>query len=208
MAFPEISCSKLDNFDTISLHPSITFDIPSTTKRPLPIRSQPTNLPSNHLAMKDLSQPIHPRDLTSRLARIKKSHSLPNNGDALSRLPGVSRVGTTSSTSSSDSFPRLPVFSKSTTMSTTTSGEFSRPEDTGTEPTAKGHGHSVEVGQEQFSKPRAGERRKRKSNESAKNVPEFQYYGRHANTWLFNDFSITDSVKKGWGKLLSGKNDE
>ena len=46
-------------------------------------------------------------------------------------------------------------------------------------------------------------RHRRASNESAKSRQEFQYYGRHANSWLFNDFSITDSVKKGWGKMFS-----
>jgi hypothetical protein len=67
------------------------------------------------------------------------------------------------------------------------------------------HMETVQVQQGEFSKPRI--RRRRESNESAKSQKEFQYYGRHANSWLFNDFSITDSVRKGWGKLTS-KNDE
>jgi hypothetical protein len=75
-------------------------------------------------------------------------------------------------------------------------------------PTAGVQRHNVEVGQGQFSKPRAGERRRRESNESAKTVPEFRYYGRHANDWLFNGFSISDSVKKGLGKVFSGKNED
>ncbi|KAF1960333.1 hypothetical protein CC80DRAFT_390656, partial [Byssothecium circinans] len=61
---------------------------------------------------------------------------------------------------------------------------------------------SAEVGRGEFSKPRVP--RRRVSNESSKSegAGEFRYYGRHANTWLFNDFSITDSVKKGWGKVF------
>jgi hypothetical protein len=167
--------------------------------------------------MKDHDQPINPRDLSSRLAAVKKSHSFPSNGDSMSRGRRMSRVGTTSSTTSSrDSitFSRLPVFSKSSTMSTTASDDsdlrIERAWGTG-EPTADVQRHSAEVGQGQFSKPRAGERRRRErreSNESAKTVPEFKYYGRHANDWLFNGFSISDSVKKGWGKVFSGKNDD
>lgn len=78
-----------------------------------------------------------------------------------------------------------------------------------TVPLSATHAESVEVGQGEFSKPRIRLRREStESAKSAKSVPEFQYYGRHANAWLFNDFSITDSVKKAWGKVSSGKNDE
>lgn len=31
-------------------------------------------------------------------------------------------------------------------------------------------------------------------------------YGRHSNQWLFNDFSITDAVKKGYGKVFRKDN--
>jgi hypothetical protein len=94
-------------------------------------------------------------------------------------------------------------------MSTTASDDLERIEVLGTVPTARVQRQSVEVGQGQFSKPRAGEsRRRRESNESAKTVPEFRYYGRHSNDWLFNGFSISDSVKKGWGKVFSGKHED
>jgi hypothetical protein len=65
---------------------------------------------------------------------------------------------------------------------------------------------SVEVGQGEFSKPSV--RRRRASNESTKSQKEFQYYGRHANSWLFNDFSVTDTVKKRWGKVFSKSDGE
>lgn len=36
---------------------------------------------------------------------------------------------------------------------------------------------------------------------------EFKYYGRHGNQWLFNDFSVTDAVAKGF-KRVFGKGEE
>ena len=45
------------------------------------------------------------------------------------------------------------------------------------------------------------ERRKKK-----KDSFEAHAYGRHSNQWLFNDFSIIDAVKKGYGKVF-GKDD-
>jgi len=73
----------------------------------------------------------------------------------------------------------------------------------------------AEVSHGEFSKPRSrrrGERRisvgSARSTKSTKSTAEFQYYGRHANSWLFNDFSVTDSVKKGWGKVFPSKGDE
>jgi hypothetical protein len=73
-------------------------------------------------------------------------------------------------------------------------------------PVARESKASAEVRRGEFSKPRAGgARRRRQSGESAKSVPEFQYYGRHANTWLFNDWSLSESVRKGLGKVFKGK---
>ncbi|KAF2013811.1 hypothetical protein BU24DRAFT_411516 [Aaosphaeria arxii CBS 175.79] len=152
--------------------------------------------------MKDQSYdaPIDSRDLTKRLNLLQKSASTPNDGDYVSRLPRMSRSGTTSS-SDNAFMHRLPAFRKSPTSSTTGSDEVSRLEVIRTIPTSKTHRESVEVAQGQFSKPRV--RRRRESNESTKSQKEFQYYGRHANSWLFNDFSITDTVKKGFGKVFS-----
>ncbi|KAF2441817.1 hypothetical protein P171DRAFT_365686 [Karstenula rhodostoma CBS 690.94] len=74
-------------------------------------------------------------------------------------------------------------------------------------PSARETKASAEVRRGDFSKPRAGSARRRYSigSEGAKSVPEFQYYGRHANTWLFNDWSFSESVRKGWGKVFKGR---
>lgn len=160
--------------------------------------------------MQDHNQPIDPQDLSSRLDRLKKSHSFPRNG--VSGSARVCRVGTTSSASSSThTFSHLPAFSKSPTMSTTTSDD-SRPELLGgAVPTAQVQRRSAEVGPGGFSKPRAGGARRaataESESQSSKSVPEFRYYGRHANAWLFNDWSIVDSVKKGWHKVAPTKNE-
>jgi hypothetical protein len=36
----------------------------------------------------------------------------------------------------------------------------------------------------------------------AKQDPNFKYYGRHGNQWLFNDFSVTGAVSKGFRKVF------
>jgi hypothetical protein len=68
---------------------------------------------------------------------------------------------------------------------------------------------SVEVGVGEFSKGRVHPRSRRDTggSEGANGNGEFRYYGRHANQWLFNDFSVTDTVRKGWGKVF-GKEKE
>ncbi|KAF2256294.1 hypothetical protein BU26DRAFT_557757 [Trematosphaeria pertusa] len=152
--------------------------------------------------------PIDPRDLNARLNHLKKSNTDPNNGDAR----GLSRP-TGSRTTSFDStrvISRLPAFRKSQTSSTSASdNSVSRLEVMGVVPHSAIHRESVEVARGGFSKPKVKKRRaSNESAKSAKSVPEFQYYGRHANTWLFNDFSITDHVKKGWGKMFPGKDDD
>jgi hypothetical protein len=49
--------------------------------------------------------------------------------------------------------------------------------------------------------------RSRRETRSESGTEDFRYYGRHGNQWLFNDFSITDSIRKGWGRVF-GKRDE
>ena len=58
-----------------------------------------------------------------------------------------------------------------------------------------------ETAEAEFSKPRS---KKRSHSHSEVTAPkkEFQYYGRHSNQWLFNDFSITGAVRKGFGKVF------
>jgi hypothetical protein len=94
-------------------------------------------------------------------------------------------------------------------MSTTDSSgsEFSQLRVTHAVPKATTTRESVEVGVGEFSKPRINQRSRRDTGGSAKSAKsegndDFRYYGRHANQWLFNDFSVTESIKKGWGKVF------
>jgi hypothetical protein len=64
----------------------------------------------------------------------------------------------------------------------------------------------VEVGVGGFSKPRINQRSRRTSGNGNGNE-DFRYYGRHGNQWLFNDFSVTESIKKGWGRVF-GKDED
>jgi hypothetical protein len=159
-------------------------------------------------AMNDYT--THPKldsqDLTSRPQRIRRSSSVANDGDLVSR---ITRTGTDETTSSGDSanmvFSRPPGFRKAKTTSSVGSNGVSRLEIVRTIPTSGTNKESVEVDAGEFSKPTI--RRRRASDESSKSHKEFQYYGRHANSWLFNDFSISEHVKKRWGKVFSPKSE-
>ncbi|KAF2035378.1 hypothetical protein EK21DRAFT_54430 [Setomelanomma holmii] len=76
-------------------------------------------------------------------------------------------------------------------------------------PKTRTNRESVEVGVGEFSKPRVNKRSQRdrsvstRSAKSEAGKEDFRYYGRHSNQWLFNDFSVTDSIRKGWGKVFS-----
>jgi hypothetical protein len=94
-------------------------------------------------------------------------------------------------------------------MSTTSSSgsDFSRLHAT---PQTKTYHESVEVGVGEFSKPRVKQRSRRSTNRSTASEngkEEFRYYGRHANQWLFNDFSVTDAVRKGWARVFGKEKD-
>ncbi|KAH7389306.1 hypothetical protein DE146DRAFT_635036 [Phaeosphaeria sp. MPI-PUGE-AT-0046c] len=128
----------------------------------------------------------------------------------------MSRSGK-SRASSFDSFQ--PRFSKSSTMSTMDSSGSDQPglHVTPAVPRTKTHRESVEIGVGEFSKPRINKRSRRGTTSSVgtgrstKSEPandDFRYYGRHGNQWLFNDFSITDSIKKGWGKVFRKEDEE
>ncbi|CAO2658657.1 Nn.00g063800.m01.CDS01 [Neocucurbitaria sp. VM-36] len=112
---------------------------------------------------------------------------------------------------------RLPRFSKSSTMSTTGTNDSgpTRLEVTSAMPSSKTHRESVEIAPGAFSKPRVHKRSRRGTQDSAKSEgarsgqaeagapeKEFKYYGRHANQWLFNDFSVTDAVSKGFRRVF------
>jgi hypothetical protein len=102
----------------------------------------------------------------------------------------------------------MPKFTKSSTMSTTDSSgsEISQVHLARAVPKTRTNRESVEIGAGEFSKPRVNKRSRRDTNASARSESgkeDFRYYGRHSNQWLFNDFSVTESIKKGWGKMFS-----
>jgi hypothetical protein len=140
---------------------------------------------------------LSPLDLSSRLTRLQQSTSTnaPTRPNAMS--------SSDPRRTSIDSF-RAPTFSKSNTMSTTSSTRS----DFRAAPQTSTHCESVEVGVGEFSKPRVPPRSRRDTggsefaNGSGSECGEFRYYGRHANQWLFNDFSVTDAMRKGWGKVF------
>lgn len=82
----------------------------------------------------------------------------------------------------------------------------------GAEPSSKTHRESVGVAPGAFSKPRVHPRSRRdtrsiSSGSSANSTrseeqKEFKYYGRHSNQWLFNDFSVTHAVSKGFKRVF------
>lgn len=106
-------------------------------------------------------------------------------------------------------------------MSTTGTNDstFSRLSVQRSSPSAKTHKASAHVAAGDFSKPRIHPRSRRdtqssarseggsSSSSAAKRGAEFQYYGRHGNQWLFNDFSVTDAVAKGFRRVF-GKEGE
>jgi hypothetical protein len=155
------------------------------------------------------STSINARDLTSRLNRLESSQA---NDAVRTSSSTMSTERRRPRASSLDSF-RMPQFTKSSTMSTTDSSgsEFSQLRVTHAVPKTKTNHESVEVGVGGFSKPRVNQRSRRDTNASAKSQggnEDFRYYGRHANQWLFNDFSVTDAVKKGWGRVFGKEKDE
>jgi hypothetical protein len=139
---------------------------------------------------------LNTHHLSTSLKPIQKTSSLPSNGDAVSRLPQYTRTSDFDSDSTS-------TLSKSPTSPTTPSNKVPSHHVPLTEPTTITQIEGVEVIPGEFSRPGGGRRRPSGGSRSHK---EFQYYGRHANSWLFNDWSLTDAVKRGWGRVV--KRDE
>ncbi|KAJ4378414.1 hypothetical protein N0V86_006117 [Didymella sp. IMI 355093] len=150
---------------------------------------------------------IDARDLSSRLNRIAQndissSHDTTRDTNAMS---GNRRVARTSS------FDSLPRFTKSSTMSSNSTGstQFSGLH---SYPSRALHRKDVEVSPGEFSMPRVPKRSRRGTDGSQRSAKsegrkksdsfEAHAYGRHSNQWLFNDFSVTDAVKKGYEKVF------
>merc|ERR1712137_941490 len=168
------------------------------------------------------NQRIDAQDLTSRLVSFEhQSNNNINNNSAKGN-------GETSSDSIlSQRCPRstsidsgvMPRFTKSATMSTTGTNDSHYSQYSGlrvmrAEPSSKTHAESVGVAPGEFSKPRVHKRNRRDTQSSvgsgksarSEEPKEFKYYGRHSNQWLFNDFSVTDAVSKGFKRVFSKDN--
>ncbi|KAI4696296.1 uncharacterized protein J4E88_000471 [Alternaria novae-zelandiae] len=206
---PIASTSKSDKIRDYQTHSTINQDpnvITFTTQ-------SPTILP-----MTDYNnQRIDAQDLTSRLASFENksnnnnSTTKPNGDTASDSVLSQRRPRSTSIDSGI-----MPRFTKSATTSTTGTNDSQYSQYSGlrvmhAEPSSKTHAESVGVAPGEFSKPRVHKRSRRNtqssvgSGRSAKSeeAKEFKYYGRHSNQWLFNDFSVTDAVSKGFKRVFS-----
>ncbi|KAF3007573.1 hypothetical protein E8E13_007285 [Curvularia kusanoi] len=165
--------------------------------------------------MTNSAHSIDARDLSSRLSRLAQNDTTTiNHGSNTDRTTDSGTRGVSRATSL-DSLPR---FTKSPTMSSTstTSTRFSGLH---SHPSRALHRKDVEVSAGEFSMPRVPKRSRRAtdaSRESEKterkrkerNSFEAHAYGRHSNQWLFNDFSFTDAVRRGCGKVFGRDNSE
>jgi len=99
-----------------------------------------------------------------------------------------------------------PAVSRTTTSSTTESNQVSRLDVLRTIPLSSGHTRKIKTWHGESAKSNKMRRSASSGSSGRKSKSEFQYYGRHGNSWLFNDWSVKESVKKGWTKVFS-KND-
>jgi hypothetical protein len=181
----------------------------STSQDPQIITFQSTTT----LPMTDhYNAPIDAEALPSRLSLLEdepQDHSSNNDHEG----PVQRRPRSSSLTSSI-----MLNFTKTSTTSTTDT-HSSHSSNLRSSPSSKTHCDSVGVAQGHFSKPRVPARSRRNTQGSIKgmgsqrgegrgNEKDFKYYGRHSNQWLFNDFSVTDAVSKGFKRVFgkeSGK---
>ncbi|EUC50041.1 hypothetical protein COCMIDRAFT_22373 [Bipolaris oryzae ATCC 44560] len=173
----------------------------------------PTSLP-----MTDSShhhQPIDARALHSRLAVITSNNNNSNetttdHGSPHRRLrPSLDSTITTNNT--------LP-FTKSSTISTFDSHTSTTSSRLHASPSSRLHPETVGIAPGDFSKPRVPRRSRRYTMESStssgsarrerEEPAQFKYYGRHGNQWLFNDFSVSGAVAKGFRRVFRGKGEE
>ncbi|KAI4652277.1 hypothetical protein J4E93_002476 [Alternaria ventricosa] len=209
---PVASISKSNKIRDYQTHSTINQDpnvITFTTQ-------SPTFLP-----MTDYNnQRIDAQDLTSRLVSFEnksnnKNSTTKTNGDTASNSVLSQRRPRSTSIDSGI----MPRFTKSATTSTTGTNDSQYSQYSGlrvmhAEPSSKTHAESVGVAPGEFSKSRVHKRSRRNtqssvgSGRSAKSeeAKEFKYYGRHSNQWLFNDFSVTDAVSKGFKRVFSNNN--
>ncbi|RAR11637.1 hypothetical protein DDE82_000584 [Stemphylium lycopersici] len=160
---------------------------------------------------------------SSNNKNISTAATINNHGDTTTHAIHAERCARSPSIDSAI----MPRFTKSSTISTTDTNDTSASSQASqyhphynsglriahTEPSSKTHAESVGVAAGDFSKPRINKRSRRNTSSSsgsarsARSVDkqqEFKYYGRHGNQWLFNDFSVTEAVSKGFRRVFSG----
>jgi len=162
-------------------------------------------------------QPIDAQDLTSRLRSLQQ-HQPSSTSTGTNTNTNINEEAPTTSSyypimSQRRSRPSIdsttmPRITKSATMSTTCTNSTQSSRYSGglrAEPSARVYAESVGVAQGDFSKPRVHKRSRRDTRDSGRSeqAMAFKYYGRHSNQWLFNDFSVSDAVSKGWRKVFA-----
>ncbi|KAF5845787.1 hypothetical protein GGP41_009557 [Bipolaris sorokiniana] len=155
-------------------------------------------------------QPIDARALHSRLAVIANT----NNTSSIEH--GATQGRPRPSIDSTNTRP----FTKSSTISTFDSHTSSTSSRLYASPSSRLHPESVGIAPGDFSKPRVPKRSRRHTMESGtssssssgrkerEEPAQFKYYGRHGNQWLFNDFSVTGAVAKGFRRVFGGHKGE
>lgn len=165
--------------------------------------------------MTDSTHTINARDLSSRLSRLAQNNdNSKNNNNAATNHGSSIDTHTTPGgfrrINRATSFDSLPRFTKSSTMSSTSTGS-TRFSGLHGRPSRALQRRDVEVSPGEFSMPRVPKRSRRSTGASSdsherrrkeKNSFEAHAYGRHSNQWLFNDFSFTDAVRRGCGKVF------
>ncbi|KAJ6202164.1 hypothetical protein J3E72DRAFT_436669 [Bipolaris maydis] len=165
----------------------------------------PTSLPMTDSSYR---QPIDARALHSRLAVIA------NDNNTSSIEHGATQGRPRPSIDSTNTRP----FTKSSTISTLDSHTWSTSSRLHALPSSRLHAESVGIAPGDFSKPRVPKRSRRHTMESSTSIrsgggggrkereepAQFKYYGRHGNQWLFNDFSVSGAVAKGFRRVFGG----
>lgn len=171
------------------------------------------------------------RDLDARLARIEQhqqqtSSSTTKNGSIHKDDAAQPQRRARSSFDSTV----MPRFTKSATMSTTDTNDSSVSRYSAAtgrlyaDPSSRLHPETVGLAPGAFSKPRVHRRSRRDTDASTRShsgtyrarsegdqratqqqQQQFKYYGRHGNQWLFNDFSVTDAVSKGFKRVFGSR---
>lgn len=170
-------------------------------------------------------QDLHARLVTFERSTPDSNANANTNGDKHGGNPAAHAIHAQRRARPSIDSALMPPFTKSATVSTTdTAGTCSTSSSSAAaygygyglraHPSSHSHAETVGVAPGSFSKPRVHSRSRSHQRDgqyagsrsrSAETAPqqEFKYYGRHGNQWLFNDFSVTDAVARGFRRVFS-----